>query len=337
MSDDPLSYDNLLRIENLNVQFRTTEGVFRAVRDVSISIRSGETLGIVGESGSGKSVTALSIMNLVPNPPGEVSGEIFFNGQDLLKLPAKDVRKVRGNEISMIFQEPMTSLNPIHTCGKQIMEPLLLHKGFAKKDAKVRALELLKMVGIPLPEQRFKEYPHQLSGGMRQRIMIAMALACRPKLLLADEPTTALDVTIQAQILELMKNLRKEIDSAIIMITHDLGIISEMCDRVVVMYAGQVVESCPLKDLLREPLHPYTEGLLKSIPTITREKQRLHTIEGTVPSPFDMPPGCSFQPRCQYSTTICSEKPPDLIHVAEERAVRCWRHVNDLSRGNRSV
>ncbi|MHB8076050.1 ABC transporter ATP-binding protein [Desulfosporosinus fructosivorans] len=332
MSDDPLGYDDLLRIENLNVEFRTTEGVFRAVRDVSISIRSGETLGIVGESGSGKSVTALSIMNLIPNPPGEVAGEIFFNGLDLLKLPANEVRKVRGNEISMIFQEPMTSLNPIHTCGKQIMEPLLLHKGYTKKAAKARALELLKMVGIPLPEQRFKEYPHQLSGGMRQRIMIAMALACRPKLLLADEPTTALDVTIQAQILELMKDLRKEIDSAIIMITHDLGIISEMCDRVVVMYAGQVVESSPLKDLLREPLHPYTEGLLKSIPTITREKQRLHTIEGTVPSPFDMPPGCSFQPRCQYSTAICSEKIPDLIHLPDERAVRCWRQAQDLSR-----
>ncbi|TGE37338.1 ABC transporter ATP-binding protein [Desulfosporosinus fructosivorans] len=332
MSDDPLGYDDLLRIENLNVEFRTTEGVFRAVRDVSISIRSGETLGIVGESGSGKSVTALSIMNLIPNPPGEVTGEIFFNGLDLLKLPVKEVQKVRGNEISMIFQEPMTSLNPIHTCGKQIMEPLLLHKGYTKKAAKARALELLKMVGIPLPEQRFKEYPHQLSGGMRQRIMIAMALACRPKLLLADEPTTALDVTIQAQILELMKDLRKEIDSAIIMITHDLGIISEMCDRVVVMYAGQVVESSPLKDLLREPLHPYTEGLLKSIPTITREKQRLHTIEGTVPSPFDMPPGCSFQPRCQYSTAICSEKIPDLIHLPDERAVRCWRQAKDLSK-----
>lgn len=337
MSNDPLGCDDLLRIKNLNVQFRTSEGVFRAVRDVSISIRSGETLGIVGESGSGKSVTALSIMNLVPNPPGEINGEIFFNSHDLLKLPAKDVRKVRGNEISMIFQEPMTSLNPIHTCGKQIMEPLLLHKGYTKKDAKTRTLELLNMVGIPLSEQRFNEYPHQLSGGMRQRIMIAMALACRPKLLLADEPTTALDVTIQAQILELMKDLRQEIDSAIIMITHDLGIISEMCDRVVVMYAGQVVESSPLKDLLREPLHPYTEGLLKSIPTITREKQRLYTIEGTVPSPFDMPPGCSFQPRCKFSTAICSEMIPDLIHVSEERAVRCCRYVNDLSMGIRSV
>lgn len=335
MSDDLLGSD-LLRINNLNVKFKTSEGVFRAVRDVSISIRSGETLGIVGESGSGKSVTALSIMNLIPHPLGEISGDIFFNGQDLRKMSPEEVRKVRGNEIAMIFQEPMTSLNPIHTCGKQIMEPLLLHKGFSKNEAKARTLELLKMVGIPLPEQRFKEYPHQLSGGMRQRIMIAMALACRPKLLLADEPTTALDVTIQAQILELMKNLRREIDSAIIMITHDLGIITEMCQRVAVMYAGQVVESGPLKELIREPLHPYTEGLLKSIPTITREKQRLYTIEGTVPSPFDMPSGCSFQPRCRYSAVSCSEQAPDLIQASAERTVRCWRQVKDSSRGKRS-
>jgi oligopeptide/dipeptide ABC transporter ATP-binding protein len=268
-------------------------------------------------------------MNLIPNPPGEATGDILFNGRNLRNLSPEEVRTIRGNEISMIFQEPMTSLNPIHTCGKQIMEPLLLHKGFTKKEAKVRALELLKMVGIPIPEQRFKEYPHQLSGGMRQRIMIAMALACRPKLLLADEPTTALDVTIQAQILELMKNLRKEIDTAIIMITHDLGIITEMCDRVVVMYAGQVVESSPLKELIKESLHPYTEGLLRSIPTITKEKQRLHTIEGTVPSPFNMPIGCSFQPRCNYSTSLCSEKTPELVHITEDRAVRCWRHVNE--------
>lgn len=330
MSNDLLG-DNLLSIKNLTVKFRTVEGVHRAVRNVSISMRSGETLGIVGESGSGKSVTALSMMNLIPDPPGEITGgNIFFQGKDLLKLTAEEIRTIRGNEISMIFQEPMTSLNPIHTCGQQIMEPLLLHQSFTKKDAKVRTLELLKLVGIPLPEQRFKEYPHQLSGGMRQRIMIAMALACRPKLLLADEPTTALDVTIQAQILELMKNLREEIDTAIIMITHDLGIISEMCHRVIVMYGGQVVESSPLKELFREPLHPYTEGLLKSIPTITKEKRRLHTIEGTVPSPFNMPPGCSFQPRCKSSQAICSEKSPDLLNVSEDRAVRCWRYAEDI-------
>ncbi|AET69411.1 oligopeptide/dipeptide ABC transporter, ATP-binding protein [Desulfosporosinus orientis DSM 765] len=322
----PLQDDDLLRINNLNVQFRTAEGVFKAVRDVSLSLRSGETLGIVGESGSGKSVTALSIMNLISNPPGEVAGEIYFNGRDMQKLSAEEVRQVRGNEIAMIFQEPMTSLNPIHTCGKQIMEPLLLHKTYSRRDAKAGTLELLKRVGIPLPEQRFKEYPHQLSGGMRQRVMIAMALACRPKLLLADEPTTALDVTIQAQILELMKDLRQETGSAIIMITHDLGIISEMCHRVVVMYAGQVVESGPLKELIRNPLHPYTEGLLKSIPAITKVKQRLHSIEGTVPSPFNMPRGCSFQPRCSYATALCAEKVPDLSQVAEDREVRCWRH-----------
>ena len=338
MSNSLVGNDNLLSIKNLTVQFRTVEGMFRAVNDVSISMRSGETLGIVGESGSGKSVTALSMMDLIPNPPGEITGgNIFFKGKDLLKLTVEEIRKIRGNEISMIFQEPMTSLNPIHTCGQQITEPLLLHQNFTKKDAKVRTLELLKLVGIPLPEQRFKEYPHQLSGGMRQRIMIAMALACRPKLLLADEPTTALDVTIQAQILELLKNLREEIDTAIIMITHDLGIISEMCDRVVVMYGGQVVESSLLKDLFREPLHPYTEGLLKSIPTITKEKQRLHTIEGTVPNPFKMPSGCSFQPRCKSSLRICSEKSPDLLQVSEERAVRCWRYAEALCRDNRSV
>jgi len=333
MSNDLLVSDNLLEICNLNVQFKTIEGVHQAVRDVSIDIRTGETLGVVGESGSGKSVTALSIMNLIPNPPGEITGgNIFFNGKDLLKLKPEEIRKIRGKEISMIFQEPMTSLNPIHTCGRQIMEPLLLHQGFTKKDAETRALELLKMVGIPLPEQRFKEYPHQLSGGMRQRIMIAMALACRPKLLLADEPTTALDVTIQAQILELMKNLREEIDSAIIMITHDLGIISEMCRRVVVMYAGQVVEVSPLEDLFREPLHPYTEGLLKSIPRITKTRGRLYTIEGTVPSPFDMPAGCSFQPRCKCAKAICSQNSPHLFRVSDERAVRCWHYAEDICR-----
>lgn len=322
---EPLKNEDLLRIRNLSVQFRTSEGVFKAVREVSLSLRRGETLGIVGESGSGKSVTALSMMNLIPNPPGEMAGDIYFNGRNMPKLSPEEVRRVRGNEIAMIFQEPMTSLNPIHTCGRQIMEPLLLHKGYSRKDAKASALELLKRVGIPLPEQRFKEYPHQLSGGMRQRVMIAMALACRPQLLLADEPTTALDVTIQAQILELMKDLRQETGSAIIMITHDLGIISEMCHRVVVMYAGQVVESGPLKELLSNPLHPYTEGLLKSIPVISKVKQRLHSIEGTVPSPFNMPPGCSFQPRCSYATSLCAEKVPDLIQVAEDREVRCRR------------
>lgn len=332
MPDKIADGQSLLDVKNLMVQFRTVEGVHKAVRDVSISMKPAETLGIVGESGSGKTVMALSIMGLVPNPPGEVTaGSILFQGNDLLKLAPEDMRKIRGRHISMIFQEPMTSLNPIHTCGRQIMEPLLLHHGCSKQDAKDRALDLLKLVGIPLPEQRFSEYPHQMSGGMRQRVMIAMALACRPGLLLADEPTTALDVTIQAQILELMKELREEIDSGIIMITHDLGIISEMCHRVVVMYAGQVVESSPLRDLFKEPLHPYSEGLLKSIPTIKKEKRRLYAIDGTVPSPFSMPPGCSFQPRCRYSEALCSERCPDLLSVSEDRTVRCWRYAKDFS------
>lgn len=331
MNNSQFSKENLLTVKNLTVQFRTLEGVLRAVRDVSLSVSASETLGIVGESGSGKSMTAMSIMNLIPNPPGEIiEGSIFFKGRDLLKLPPAEMRKILGNEISMIFQEPMTSLNPLHTCGKQIMEPLLLHQNYSKKDAKERALELLKQVGIPLPEQRFKEYPHQLSGGMRQRIMIAMALACNPKLLLADEPTTALDVTIQAQILELMKKLRRETDSAIMMITHDLGVISEMCHRVVVMYAGQVVESGPLKDIFHKPLHPYTEGLLNSIPTITQEKQRLSAIDGAVPNPFEMPPGCSFQPRCRYAEGVCLKDSPVLLPYPDERAVRCWRYAKPM-------
>jgi oligopeptide/dipeptide ABC transporter ATP-binding protein len=295
------------------------------VRDVSLSLDPGEILGIVGESGSGKSVTALSIMNLIPNPPGEIfDGQVHFGGRDLLALAPDGMRKVRGNEIAMIFQEPMTSLNPIHTCGKQVMEPILIHQDCGKREAKGKALELLKLVGIPNPGRVFSEFPHQLSGGMRQRVMIAMALACRPKLLLADEPTTALDVTIQAQILELMKGLRKDLDSAIIMITHDLGVIAEMCDRVIVMYSGQVVEESPIRDLFKHPLHPYTEGLLDSIPNVALQRDRLRAIEGMVPSPFETLPGCSFQPRCRYARRECSEKCPSLVSVGAKRAVRCW-------------
>ncbi len=315
----------LMSVEGLCVRFHTAEGVHNAVRDVSFTLRRGETLGVVGESGSGKSVTALSIMGLIPDPPGRITaGRIMFDGRDLLALAPGEINHIRGNEIAMIFQEPMTSLNPIHTCGRQIMEPLLLHKGYNKRDAEQRALELMQMVGIPLPEQRLKEYPHQLSGGMRQRIMIAMALACRPKLLIADEPTTALDVTIQAQILELMKDLRQEIDASIIMITHDLGVIAEMCHLVVVMYNGQVVETSPLAGLFHQPCHPYSEGLLNSIPTISREKKRLFSIEGTVPNPFERMEGCSFAPRCRYATDQCRRACPELREVGAERAVRCW-------------
>jgi oligopeptide/dipeptide ABC transporter ATP-binding protein len=325
MIDAAGSKESLLEIRGLSVRFRTSEGIHRAVRDVSLSLDPGEILGIVGESGSGKSVTALSIMNLIPNPPGEVfEGRMLFECRDLLNLTLDGMRRIRGNEIAMIFQEPMTSLNPIHTCGKQVMEPILVHQGSGKEEAKGKALELLKLVGIPNPGRVFAEFPHQLSGGMRQRVMIAMALACRPKLLLADEPTTALDVTIQAQILELMKALRKDLDSAIIMITHDLGVIAEMCDRVIVMYCGQVVEESPIKDLFKHPLHPYTEGLLDSIPKVSVKRDRLRAIEGMVPSPFETLPGCSFQPRCRYAQAACSEKCPDLESVGVKRAVRCW-------------
>jgi oligopeptide/dipeptide ABC transporter ATP-binding protein len=318
----------LLSVENLNVRFTTQEGTALAVRDLSFSVGTGEALGLVGESGCGKSVSALALMRLIPDPPGQIlGGKVFFNCRDIMALPDKAVRDLRGNEIAMIFQEPMTSLNPIHTCGDQIMEPLILHKGVGKKEARERALELLTITGIPSPARRLREYPHQLSGGMRQRVMIAMALACKPKLLIADEPTTALDVTIQAQILELMKELRRETGSAIILITHDLGIIAEMCDRVAVMYAGQVVETCLVDELFKGPLHPYSEALLFSIPAIGSRRERLYAIKGTVPSPFDMPSGCAFAPRCDYAREECLAASPALSpppgDAGRGRQVRC--------------
>ena len=319
---------DLLEVRDLRVRFRTAHGVHDAVRDVSFSVRKGETLGVVGESGSGKSVTALSLMRLIPNPPGEiVGGEVRFLGRDLLKEPMAYMRTVRGNEMSMIFQEPMTSLNPVKTCGDQIMEPLVIHGKCGKDEARGRAMEYLRLVGIPSPEQRFREYPHQMSGGMRQRVMIAMALVCNPKLILADEPTTALDVTIQAQILELMKELRERVDASIVMITHDLGVIADICHNVVVMYAGQVVETGPIEAIFEEPLHPYTQALLLSIPKIGGVKQRLFSIEGTVPNPFDMPPGCAFERRCVRRTPHCGEHMPSVCQVGDGRSVRCWLHA----------
>ncbi|HUX40638.1 MAG TPA: ABC transporter ATP-binding protein [Rectinemataceae bacterium] len=319
------SADALLEVRNLSVRFGTVEGTHVAVRDVSFALRRGETLGIVGESGCGKSVTALSLINLIPDPPGKISeGSISFEGRDLLRIPPEELRAIRGNEIAMIFQEPMTSLNPIHSCGSQVMESILIHHGGTKEEARRKAIEILGHVRIPNPERVFGEFPHQLSGGMRQRVMIAMALACRPKLLIADEPTTALDVTIQAQILELMKALRADIDSAIILITHDLGVVAEICDRVIVMYAGQIVESSPIMDLFKAPLHPYTEGLLRSIPTISETRGRLSAIEGVVPGPFETPHGCSFAPRCGYAMDVCVEKVPELEEFPGGRSVRCW-------------
>jgi oligopeptide/dipeptide ABC transporter ATP-binding protein len=313
----------LLKIENLATYFYTDDGVAKAVDGVSLSIAPGETLGLVGESGCGKSVTALSIMRLISHPGRITGGSILFNGRDLTKLSENEMRKIRGNEIAMIFQEPMTSLNPVYTVGDQIAEAIVLHRGKSRAEAKAMAVELLRKVGIPLPERRVNEYPHQMSGGMRQRVMIAMALSCNPKLLIADEPTTALDVTIQAQILELMKELRDDFGMAILIITHDLGVVAEMADRVAVMYAGRVVEEAPVRDIFRRPLHPYTEGLLRSIPRLDQERGRLHVIQGVVPSLLHMPEGCRFAPRCPYAEERCRQTEPELLPAEDQRLVRC--------------
>jgi oligopeptide/dipeptide ABC transporter ATP-binding protein len=317
----------LLNIQGLYVEFRTAEGTVHAVNNLSFSLNKGETLGIVGESGSGKSVSSLGIMKLIPNPPGKiVGGEILYNGKDLTKISEREMEKIRGNEISMIFQEPMTSLNPIITCGKQIAESLILHRGLKKKEAMREAVEIMHSVGIANPEKRAHEYPHQMSGGMRQRVMIAMALACKPKILICDEPTTALDVTIQAQILDLIRNLNKQTGTAVIMITHDLGVVSELCEKVIVMYTGSIVEEAPVDEIFQNPLHPYTVGLISAIPRITKERNPLTTIKGIVPNPMEKIQGCSFWPRCQYATDKCKEEAPPMIQISETRKTRCWKY-----------
>ena len=315
----------LLEIKHLNVVFSNGGRSVGAISDLSLSLGRRETLGIVGESGSGKSVTSLATMRLLPKATAHVKGQILFEGRDLLQLPEREMQQIRGNKIAMIFQEPMTSLNPIHPVGKQIAESVLLHSKATKKEAMARALQLLELCGIPDPEQRMKEYPHQLSGGMRQRVMIAIALACDPELLIADEPTTALDVTIQAQILQLMKDLKKDRDMSIIMITHDLGIVYDFCDRVVVVYTGEVVESAPVKALFQEPLHPYTEGLIGALPRLGRPTERLEAIEGMVPDAGEMPQGCHFHPRCKYATDRCRREHPPLTTLPDGRQVRCFR------------
>jgi oligopeptide/dipeptide ABC transporter ATP-binding protein len=317
----------LLQIKGLRTWFHTEAGTAKAVDGVSFDIMSGEVVGLVGESGSGKSVTALSILRLIPDPPGKImEGSILFKGQDLLKLSWEDIRAIRGREISMIFQEPMTSLNPVFTIGMQLMEVVLHHEKISKKDAFDRAVEMLKLVGIPDPSSRMHDYPHQYSGGMRQRVMIAMALACNPSLLIADEPTTALDVTIQAQILELMlkiKNERK--DAAILLITHNLAVVAETCHRVIVMYGGKIQEIAPVHELFKNPLHPYTHGLLASLPTVDGEKQkRLRTIPGNVPSILDLPIGCKFVTRCPVKVDRCATTEPELIEVSPGHWVRCF-------------
>ncbi|MCE2502498.1 MAG: ABC transporter ATP-binding protein [Chlorobi bacterium] len=315
----------LLEVDNLRTYFHTDDGIARSVDGVRFSVDRGETLGIVGESGCGKSVTALSIMGLVPNPPGKIEGGvILFDGENLLEFTEHQMRHVRGNDISMIFQEPMTSLNPVFTIGHQIDEAVILHQNVSKHEAKKRSIDMLHLVGIPAPEQRYGEYPHQLSGGMRQRVMIAMALSCNPKLLIADEPTTALDVTVQAQILELITKLQDEMGMGLIIITHDLGVIAEVCDRVAVMYAGKVVEYANVDTIFHRPRHPYTIGLLNSIPRLGEVVEELATIEGIVPPPTQWPIGCHFCTRCQWADDLCWNDEPQLVEIETGHQVACW-------------
>jgi len=316
----------LLEVRGLRTTFKSERGEVRAVDGVDFRLERGRTLGIVGESGCGKSVTALSIMGLVPQPPGRIAGgEVLFEGEDLLKCAPQRMRDLRGDKLAMIFQEPMTSLNPAFTVGDQVAETILRHRKASPAQARAQAIEMLRRVRIPSPERRALDYPHQLSGGMRQRVMIAMALACNPQLLIADEPTTALDVTIQAQILELMRTLRAELGTAIVLITHDLGVIAELADEVLVMYAGQVIERCAAGRLFAEPQHPYTVGLLGSIPRLHLEQERLSAIEGFVPDAAALPAGCRFEPRCPFAIDRCREEIPPLAEVSRGHHAACWR------------
>jgi len=328
--------EKVLEVKDLVVEFRTDRGTVKAVNGVNFEVFKGKTLGVVGESGSGKSVTALAIMGLIPNPPGRIAGgDILFNGKSLVNLAPSEMRKIRGNKIAMIFQEPMTSLNPVYTIGNQIEEVLELHQpNLSKAQRRDKAIDMLRLVGIPSPEKRVTEYPHQLSGGMRQRVMIAIALSCEPDILIADEPTTALDVTIQAQILELMKKLQKELGMGIILITHDLGVVAETCDHVSVMYCGQIVESADVRTLFKHPQHPYTKGLMESIPSFDstkgEKKERLQTIEGMVPSLFELPVGCNFQTRCSKATEDCkgAKGEPRLHNIGNEHTVACFHPLS---------
>ena len=326
----PPAEDILLEVRNLRTYFKVMDGTVPAVDGINFSLPRGQTLGIVGESGSGKSVTAMTIMRLLDIPPAEIGkgSEVWFDGREVLSLPDEDMRKIRGNEMAMIFQEPLTSLNPVMTVGDQISEQVKLHKKVSQREARDRSIEMLRLVGIPTPERRVKQYPHELSGGMRQRVMIAMALSCEPKLLIADEPTTALDVTVQAQILELLKAIQERTGAALLLITHDLGVIAEMVDNVIVMYAGQVVEQGTVHEVLLEPRMPYTMGLIESIPTVEKRGGRLSAIRGVVPSPFNLPPACRFEPRCPYTWDTCRKDPPELYAAGSSgRLSRCHLHL----------
>ena len=325
--------DKLLEVRGLRTHFHTDRGLFRAVDGIDFAVGRGRTVGLVGESGCGKSVTSLSVMGLVASPPGKVEAEaIRFEGRDMQGLSADERRRLRGGKMSMIFQEPMTSLNPVHTIGQQIVEAILAHTTLSPAAAKARAVEMLDLVRIPSAAERIDDYPHRLSGGMRQRVMIAMALACEPALLIADEPTTALDVTIQAQILDLLQDLQRRLGMAILIITHDLGVIAEVADEVVVMYAGKIVESAPVEALFADPQHPYTIGLLGSIPRIEIDRERLSTIEGTVPSPNNQPKGCRFAPRCPFADPRCHDEPPPLRGLGADHHVACWKAPVEMGR-----
>jgi peptide/nickel transport system ATP-binding protein/oligopeptide transport system ATP-binding protein len=317
-----------LKVENLRVHFKTKMGIAVASNNINFEVKAGERLGIVGESGSGKSVTAKAILRLLPSPPATITGKINFKGENLLDKTEKEMCGIRGDEISMIFQEPMTSLNPVFTIGNQLIETIVKHQKLNKKEAKEKAVEMLRLVGIPSPESRLRQYPFEFSGGMRQRVMIAIALSCNPKILIADEPTTALDVTIQAQILELMKELNEKFNTSIIMITHDMGVIAETVDNVIVMYAGNIIEYSDVYSVLKNPLHPYTQGLLDSIPRLDIEKNELDPIKGIVPSLYDLPVGCKFSTRCKYGRPICEEKEPPLQEI-DGKKVSCWMYSEE--------
>lgn len=325
-----INNDSIFEIRGLKTQFFTSKGVVPAVDGVDITVRKGEAVGLVGESGCGKSMTAMSVMQLLKKPGRVVEGTIKLNGEDLLKMNKREINDIRGNRISMIFQEPMTALNPVYTIGKQAMEALMIHQKISKEDAKAKVIDMFAKVGIPEPEKRFSVYPHQLSGGLRQRVMIAMAMICNPELMIADEPTTALDVTIEAQILYLMSQLQKEVGTAVIMITHNLGVVAESCDYVYVMYAGKIMEEAPVKELFKNPLHPYTFGLMNSIPKMTEVKTHLYTIKGMVPNLLNLPQGCRFCPRCDKAMKICTMYQPDLYELEDGHKVRCFLYNKEV-------